>query len=439
MPPFSPMRQSISNCGIDPARIDRRARSVLDRLRSAGFEAWVVGGAVRDLLLDRQPKDFDVATDALPEEICAVFSRARIVGRRFRIVHVHHGRHVTEVSTYRTSDDKDGARIASPLEDLRGQARVVSTDGVILRDNAWGSQQEDALRRDFTVNAFYYDPLEDELVDFCSGYADLKQRSLRLIGEPAQRLIEDPVRILRAIRIAAKLRLTIEPATARAIRELADMVEKISPRRKYDECVKLFMNGHGEASWDLAEEFRLTRRLFPSPSRHDASLIRRALGNTDLRVREDRPVTFAFLLSVFYFQDYQQAMDNLEEDLGFEARHQEASQQAFASLASAMAIPRHASHFAREVWALQSRLESCKRPQKTLASERFRAGFDLLALRAEVGSAPGKLRDWWQDFQESSGVPGRQFVSRRRGLRKGTASRVPHARRRGSPHRVRSG
>ena len=433
------MRQSIFNSGIDPARIDRRARGVLDRLRSVGFDAWVVGGAVRDLLLDRRPKDFDVATDALPEEICAVFPRARIVGRRFRIVHVHHGRHVTEVSTYRTSDEKDEARIASPFEDLRGRARVVSTEGVILRDNAWGNQQEDALRRDFTVNAFYYDPLKDELVDFCNGYADLKQRSLRLIGEPERRLIEDPVRILRAIRIAAKLRLTIEPATAEAIRNLSDMVEKVSPRRKYDECVKLFINGHGEASWDLAEDFQLTTKLFPCNGQHDASLIRRAIRNTDLRVRENRPVTFAFLLSVLYFQEYQRAFDSLEADLGFEARHLEASQNAFSILARAMAIPRHASHFAREVWALQSRLESCKRPQKTLAFERFRAGFDLLALRAEVGSADGALRDWWQDFQEGSGNLGKQHTSRRPGLRKGKTPRAPQVRRPKSRHRVRSG
>lgn len=433
------MRQSISNCGIDPARIDRRARGVLDRLRSAGFEAWVVGGAVRDLLMDRQPKDFDVATDALPEEICAVFPRARIVGRRFRIVHVHHGRQVTEVSTYRTSDDKDEAKIASPSEDLRGQARVVSADGVILRDNAWGSQQEDALRRDFTVNAFYYDPIEDELVDFCNGYADLKQRSLRLIGDPARRLIEDPVRILRAIRIAAKLRLRIESATAGAMRDLSDKIGKISPRRKYDECVKMFMNGHGEASWDLAEDFQLTWRLFPSNGQHDVPLIRRALRNTDLRVREDRPVTFAFLLSVFYFSEYQRAFDRLVEDIGFEARHIEASQSALSRLASAMAIPRHASHFAREVWLLQSRLESCKRPQKTFALEKFRAGYDLLALRAEVGSVEGALRDWWQDFQDSSGSQPTQTPSGRPGLRKGRSSRFLHARHRRHRTQVRSG
>lgn len=433
------MRQSIFNCGIDPARIDRRARGVLDRLRSAGFDAWVVGGAVRDLLLDRRPKDFDVATDALPEEICAVFPRARIVGRRFRIVHVHHGRHVTEVSTYRTSDEKDQAMVASPLEDLRGQVRVVSADGVILRDNAWGSQQEDALRRDFTVNAFYYDPHSDELVDFCDGYADLKRRSLRLIGEPARRLTEDPVRILRAIRIAAKLRLTIEPATASAMRGLSDMVEKISLRRKYDECVKLFMNGHAEASWDLAEDFHLIRELFPSSGEHDASLIRRALRNTDLRVREDRPVTFAFLLSVLYFQEYQRTFDSLAEDLGFEARHTEASQNAFSILAKAMAVPRHASHFAREVWALQSRLESCKRPQKTLALERFRAGYDLLALRAEVGGADGELRDWWHEFQQASGVSGRPPASRRASLRRDTTPRGRHPRRRRHPHRLGAG
>lgn len=429
------MRQSISNCGINPARIDRRAKSVLDKLRSAGFEAWVVGGAVRDLLLNRQPKDFDVATDALPEEICAIFPRARIVGRRFRIVHVHHGRHVTEVSTYRTSEEKDCAKIASSRQDLRGQARVVSTDGLILRDNAWGSQHEDALRRDFTINAFYYNPREGELVDFCDGYFDLKQRSLRLIGDPARRLIEDPVRILRAIRIAAKLGLRIDRKTAEALRRHRDMIEKISARRKYDECVKLFMNGHAEASWDLAEDFGITRRLFPTKRQPDTSLIRRALGNTDLRIREERPVTFPFVLSVLYFGEYQHTFEALAEDLGFEARHLEASQTALASLADSMSIPRHASHFAREVWALQSRLESCKRPQKTLALERFRAGYDLFSLRADVGFADGSVRDWWQDFQDAPENQTRQFKAKRSQVQKRSIS-FAH-RRRGRPHGVR--
>ncbi len=431
------MRQSISNCGINPARIDRRAKSVLDKLRSAGFDAWVVGGAVRDLLLERQPKDFDVATDALPEEICAIFPRARVVGRRFRIVHVHHGRHVTEVSTYRTSEENDCARVASSREDLRGQARVVSTDGLILRDNAWGSQHEDALRRDFTINAFYYNPRNGELVDFCDGYADLKQKSLRLIGDPSRRLIEDPVRILRAIRIAAKLRLRIERETAQALRHHRDMIEKISARRNYDECVKLFMNGHAEVSWDLAEDFGITPHLFPTKVPQDASLIRRALGNTDLRVREDRPVTFPFVLSVLYFGEYQRAFDSLEEDLGFEARHLEASQAAFASLARTMTVPRHASHFAREVWALQSRLESCKRPQKTLALERFRAGYDLFSLRADVGFADSSVRDWWQDFQDAPENQTRQFKTRRSQVQK--PSRSSAHRHRGRRNGVRPG
>ena len=398
------MRESISNTGIDPNRIDRRAKSVLGRLRSAGFDAWIVGGAVRDLLLGRQPKDFDVATDALPEEICSVFHRARVVGRRFRIVHVQHGRHVTEVSTYRTSSDKDQAKIASSFEEMRGQARVVSADGIILRDNAWGNQQEDALRRDFTVNAFYYDPFEDELIDFCGGYTDLRQQSLRLIGNPEKRFIEDPVRILRALRIAAKLGLSIERETARAMHAAKDMIEKVSPRRKYDECIKLLMNGHAEASWQLTEDFGLVERLFPTDSPKDGPLVGRALQNTDLRVAEDRPVTFAFLLSVVYFSEYQRAFENQVVDESFENRHTQAGNHALDELRHAMAIPRFASMFVRDVWALQSRLESCKRPRKTLAFERFRAGFDLLSLRAEVGGADQALRDWWQDYQDQSGV-----------------------------------
>ena len=397
------MRQSIGNTGIDPNLIDRRAKSVLGQLRSAGFEAWIVGGAVRDLLLGRQPKDFDVATDALPEEICSVFHRARVVGRRFRIVHVQHGRHVTEVSTYRTSSDKDQAKVASSFEEMRGQARVVSADGVILRDNAWGNQQEDALRRDFTINAFYYDPFNDELVDFCDGYTDLKRGALRLIGNPEERFIEDPVRILRALRIAAKLGLTIERETARAIHACKGMIEKVSPRRKYDECVKLLMNGHAETSWDLADDFGLIESLFPTSSPRDGLLIRKALQNTDLRVAEDRPVTFAFLLSVVYFSEYGNALERQDEDLDLETRHTEASNVALNKLRDTMAIPRFASMFVREVWALQARLEAYKRPKKTLALERFRAGYDLLHLRAEVGGAEQEVRDWWQSYQANAG------------------------------------
>lgn len=423
------MRQSFDNCGIDPRRIDRRAKSVLSHLRSAGFEAWLVGGAVRDLLLDRRPKDFDVATDALPEEICSVFHRARIVGRRFRIVHVHHGRNVTEVSTYRTSNNINDTKVASSLEDIRGQARVVSSDGMILRDNAWGSQQEDALRRDFTINAFYYDPLNDELVDYCGGFEDLKRRSLRLIGDPNQRLIEDPVRILRAVRIAAKLKLSIEAQTMRAMRQDGHLMEKVTPRRKYDECVKLFMNGHGEASWRLVQDFNLERQLFPARSGLDTLLIERALCNTDLRIREDRPVTFAFLLSVIYFRAYEHAREILKDDFEGEELHTSASGAALDDLKNALAIPRHVSHFMRDVWALQSRLESFTRPTKTLASERFRAGYDLLSLRADTGGAREDTRDWWKSYQEDHpsstsqgdssqrskvGAPGRRRPRRRR-------------------------
>lgn len=432
------MRQTFDKCGIDPRRIDRRAISVLSQLRSAGFEAWLVGGAVRDLLLDRQPKDFDVATDALPDEICSIFRRARIVGRRFRIVHVQHGRHVTEVSTFRTSDDKDGVRVASSSEDLRNQARVVSSDGVILRDNAWGSQHEDALRRDFTINAFYYDPLRDELVDFCAGYEDLKHRSLRLIGDPGRRLIEDPVRILRALRIAAKLNLSIEPGTAGAMHEHRHMIEKITSRRIYDECLKLFMNGHGEDSWNLCQDFKLTDQLFPSRNGLDTLLIRRALGNTDLRVRERRPVSFAFLLSVFYFHEYQAFLEQVPDNTQGEDPHTIASTLALDEVKNSMAIPRYVGHFIRDVWALQSRLESCKRPNRTLESERFRAGYDLLALRAETGSVEERTRDWWEDFQVG-GSNERNMLLRDAGRTQGTAAKRAPRRRRRNRSRVRAG
>lgn len=431
------MRQTYHNCGIDPRRIDRRAINVLSGLRSAGFEAWLVGGAVRDLLLDRQPKDFDVATDALPEEICSIFHRARVVGRRFRIVHVQHGRHLTEVSTFRTSDDKDGARVASSLEDLRNQPRVVSSDGVILRDNAWGSQQEDALRRDFSINAFYYDPLRDELVDFCAGYEDLQRRSLRLIGDPGRRLIEDPVRILRALRIAAKLNLSIEPHTAHAMHTHRHMIEKITPRRRYDECVKLFMNGHGEESWTLCQEFKLADQLFPSRDGLDTLLIRKALSNTDLRVRERRPVSFAFLLSVFYFKDYEGFLERLSDDPEGENLHTTAGTRTLDELKMSMAIPRHVGHFVRDVWALQSRLESCKRPNRTLELERFRAGYDLLALRAETGSAEERTRDWWEGFQ-IGGSKERNALLRDAERTRGDATQRNSRRRRRSRSRGRS-
>ncbi len=384
------------NPELDQSVLSANAVTVVEALREAGFDAYLVGGCVRDLLLGETPKDFDVATDATPEEVKAVFPRARLVGRRFRIVHVQFRGEFIDVSTFRRDNlDEDD------LTDFDANQR--SVDGVILRDNVYGTRDEDALRRDFTVNALYYDPINDVLLDFSDGLRDIADRTLRTIGDPKTRFREDPVRILRAIRFAAKLDFRLHADTERAIEPLGELLTAISPSRLFDEFNKLFMRGHAVAAWTLMRRFGLPEILFPLFEGED-DIVRVALKNTDVRIREDKPVTSGFLLAAMCWPEFQRrsalsATSKNAADDRLKAAHAVIGEQALT-----VAIPRRVTFFIRDVWRLQTRLER-KTVRGILEHPRFRAAYDFLAIRAEAGEADTELVQWWTDIQTKRGIP----------------------------------
>ena len=379
---------------LNQASVSANAVTVIEALREAGFDAYLVGGCVRDLLLGGTPKDYDVATDATPEQVKSVFPRARLVGRRFRIAHVRFRGEIIEVSTFRRRHDVD--------EEIDLDVNHRSADGVILRDNAYGTLAEDAFRRDFTVNALYYDPLDDVLLDYTEGLPDIETRTLRLIGDPLARFREDPVRILRAMRFAAKLAFHIDPATASAISPMSELLTAIPPARLFDEFNKLFMNGHAVAAWELMWHYDLPEILFPI-FEDDDSLIAAALKSTDDRVAADKPVTPGFLLAAMCWPEYQRrsaesATANNAADERLKAAHAVINEQQLT-----IAIPRRFSMFVRDVWSLQTRLEqrAPRNLSRTLAHPRFRAAYDFLMLRSATGEAEQEVAEWWTNIQEA--------------------------------------
>lgn len=402
------MKIEIAEPGIPRERVSTGAAAVVKRLQEAGYEAYLVGGCVRDLLLRRTPKDFDVATNAHPEAICAIFPRSRPIGRRFRIVHVRMRAEIIEVSTFRgtgAGEDGAGASFGRPRE-------AGATNG---RDreprDAYGTIDEDAIRRDFTINALYYCPIADMLLDYCDGMADIAKRTLRLIGDPLVRYREDPVRILRAVRIAAKLDLRIHRATKAAIAPSKALLGTVSPARLFDEFCKLFLCGHGVYTFELLERQGLTEALFPLAV-PPGPLLRAALESTDARLAEAKPVTPGFLLAALLWPDYlgeAAKVESLPPGKRGEAREQ-AALAALQRLRQTIAAPRRHTYFARDVWQLQPLLE---REQSTadeagaiIAHKRFRAAYDFLLLRADLGEVEAKLADWWTEAQ----IPGTDIL-----------------------------
>ena len=374
--------------------MSRAAVAVVDGLRDAGFDAYLVGGCVRDLLLGRTPKDFDVASDATPEQVREVFAamrsaRVRIVGRRFRIAHVRMQREVTEVSTYRRALDASDA-----------DRPVLSSEGVILRDNAYGNIHEDAFRRDFSINALYYDPIDHVLFDYCGGLDDIERRTLRVIGEPEQRFREDPVRILRALRFAAKLGLSLHPDTERAIAPTAGLLEAVPPARLFDEFGKLFLGGYAAATFDLLREHGLASHLIALGDDNGA-LARLALANTDERLRQDKPVTPGFLLAAFLWHGFVQRAAPRPMAKASDEELDAHAMAVLAELQQTLAIPRRHGYFVREVWRLQPRLvrRTQESVSRVLAHRRFRAAYDFLLLRAETDGDLQELADWWTEAQ----------------------------------------
>lgn len=385
-----------SEHNISRANISPNALKVLYRLKSAGFEAFLVGGGVRDLLLDRHPKDFDVVTDADPDQIQDVFRNSRLIGRRFRLAHVRFGRDIVEVATFRATGASED------------DEREHSDQGRILRDNVYGTIHEDVWRRDFTVNALYYNIADFSIWDYVGGVEDVRARTLRLIGDPETRYREDPVRMLRAVRFAAKLDFSIAPEAEEPIARLGWLLADVPPARLFDELLKLFQSGHAVRSFELLRKYDLLRYLFrhaqeeleTAEGERIAEFIRRGLANTDERVREDKPITPMFLYALFLWHPIKALAAKLTQEGWNEGQAMlEASQRIVA--AQQTAFPRRFSSPMKELLNMQWRFDHREgsRALRVLQHKRFRAAYDFFALRGSCGEVPHEAVSWWTEIQ----------------------------------------
>jgi len=376
----------------------------MSRLRGNGYQAYLVGGAVRDLLLGQHPKDFDVATDATPEAVHALFRNSRIIGRRFRIVHVRFGREIIEVTTFRGHHGSDSNQSS-------GHHSRQSESGLLLRDNVFGTLEEDAVRRDLTVNALYYDSGNFEVFDHVHGLQDLNNRKICIIGDPAVRYREDPVRMLRVLRFAAKLKFDIEQKTAAAIPQCAALLQEIPSARLFDEFLKLFMAGYAVKTLENLLQYDLLQCLFPSVSVHLAerstglAVIRAAMESTDRRIHQGKPVTPAFILAAILWPVVSSRSRQLQDggDAPMVAMHK-AGQQAVSEAAQTIAIPKRFSQPMKEIWEFQLRLQrrQGRKAAELVDHRRFRAAYDFLLLREQVGEEAPGLGSWWTEFQTLS-------------------------------------
>ncbi len=406
--------------GINPALVDERAANVVRTLKEAGHEAYIVGGAVRDLLLGLKPKDFDVATNATPEQVKQLFRRAFIIGRRFRIVHVVFGRgrehEVIEVSTFRAYVDNATAEAVSGNErtakgQLAGMKHAVDASGRVLRDNVWGAQDEDAARRDFTVNAMYYDPQARVVVDYHGGIADAHKKLLRMIGDPATRYREDPVRAIRAVRFGAKLSalgFRLEPKTARPLVEVKPLLAEVPQSRLFDEMLKLLQTGHALASVEQLKKLGLARGIYPLldvvVERAEQPFVKAALQDTDRRVAEGKPVAPSFLLASVLWQDVLTGWNArlARQEHPFPAL-QNAIDEVFDARVGDVSGRGKLGADMREIWMMQPRFEKRggSTPFSLAEQPRFRAGFDFMRLCADVGEVSEELAEWWQQFSQA--------------------------------------
>lgn len=405
---------------IDPTLVDERALNVVRTLKEAGYEAYIVGGAVRDLLLGLRPKDFDVATNATPEQVKGLFRRAFIIGRRFRIVHVVFGRgrehEVIEVSTFRAYLDNAAAEAVSGNErtsksELAGMHHAVDSTGRVLRDNVWGPQEEDAARRDFTINALYYDPERRIVVDYHGGIADARKHVLRMIGDPATRYREDPVRIIRAVRFSAKLAglgFKFDAKTKAPLLSSLSLLSEVPQSRLFDEMLKLLQTGHALATIEQLKALGMARGIYPLldliVERAAQPFVRAALQDTDRRVGEGKPVAPSFLLACVLWSDVR---DGWSQRLGrrmhpFPAL-QEAIDEVFDARIGDISGRGKLGADMREIWMMQPRFEkrTGNTPFSMVEQPRFRAAFDFMRLRADVGEVDVVLADWWQEFSQA--------------------------------------
>jgi poly(A) polymerase len=419
--------------GIDPSLVDERALNVVHTLKEAGFEAYIVGGAVRDLLVGLRPKDFDVATSATPEQVKGLFRRAFIIGRRFRIVHVVFGRgrehEVIEVSTFRAYMDNAAAEQVAGNEktsrsELAGMKHAVDSTGRVLRDNVWGPQAEDATRRDFTINAMYFDPETQTVVDYHGGIKDAKKRVIRMIGDPLTRYREDPVRIIRAVRFTAKLNplgFSLEPKTSAPLVQCQALLGDVPQSRLFDEMLKLLQTGHSLATIEQLKALGMARGIYPLldlvVERADEPFVKAALQDTDRRVEEGKAVAPSFLLACVLWSDVR---DGWAQRLASKQHPYPALQDAIddvfnARIGDVSGRGKLAADM-REIWMMQPRFEkrSGNTPFSLVEQPRFRAGFDFMRLRADIGEVDVVLADWWQEFSQASDTMREDLVAQLR-------------------------
>ncbi|MEO0442175.1 MAG: polynucleotide adenylyltransferase PcnB [Pseudomonadota bacterium] len=384
---------------ISRKNISSSALKVMNRLNQAGFEGYLVGGGIRDLLLGGSPKDFDVATDATPEQVKSLFRNSRIIGRRFRIVHVRFGREIIEVTTFRGQGG-------------HSSQQVESDTGQLLRDNAYGDMRSDALRRDFTINALYYSSKDFCAYDYTNGIEDINLRQLRMIGDPITRYTEDPVRLLRAVRFAAKLGFTIEHNTAAPISTHGQLLEHVPPARLFEEILKLFLGGYATATYQLLTDYGLLQPLFPGSHRvldQEPSyqrLIEEVMLSTDKRIRSDKRVTPAFIYAALLWPAMHSRYQHLsQEGMTKLDAFNDACQEAISQQLQRIMIPKRFLIPMRQIWELQWRLPNRKgkRPYRLLEHPKFRAGYDFLLLRESAGESLQGLGQWWTQFQHADG------------------------------------
>lgn len=392
----SPLIVPRAEHGISRKQISQHALKVLYTLKDAGFEAYLVGGCVRDLLLGHEPKDFDVATNALPEQVHKLFRRSRLIGRRFKLVHVGFGRDIIEVATFRAPPEAESH---------------VDDQGRIMQDNVYGNLEQDAWRRDFTINALYYNISDFSVVDYTGGMADLKAGTIRLIGDVETRYREDPVRMLRAVRFVGKLGLKLDAKTEQGIFRHGVLLTDIPPARLFDETLKLYLSGNAAVTHELLCHYGLFDHMYPQTAAllheeqdgYPRTLLMKALENTDRRIDDGKPVTPAFLFAALLWEPVRQRMQRLmEQGLAEIPAMQQASSEVIAGQVSQVAIPKRYSLVTRDIWTLQPRLikRQGKWAFRTLLHPKFRAGYDFLALRCEAGEPLHELVDWWTRFQQ---------------------------------------
>lgn len=399
-----------SEHSISRKQISENALKVLYRLQKEGFDAYLVGGCVRDLLLGREPKDFDVVTNADPEQVKKVFRNCRLIGRRFRLAHVHFGQEVIEVATFRG--------VGEPQND----DQVLTKEGRLLRDNVYGTIEQDVWRRDFTVNALYYNIKDFSVVDYTGGMADHKAAILRLIGDPETRFREDPVRMLRAVRFAVKLGFQIHEDCEKSIHDVAPLLANIPAARLYDETLKLFLSGYALQTFEMLRHYGLFKVLFPATEQSLAVeedgfpklLLIKALENSDNRIAEGKTVTAYFLFAAFLWdavrmRSKQKQVKGTAEFIAY----QEAANEVIAAQIKSTALPRHITLAMREVWSLQPKFNGQfgSKPSRLIHHPRFRAAYDFLLLRAQTGGADPELAKWWEIYQHASETEQRKMTA----------------------------